>query len=53
LEPLMASLWFAALSAIVAQRMSVVGFEPEERNTAIAIPGSLLAIGLLLLTVGH
>lgn len=49
----MISLWFAALSAIVAQRMSVVGFEPEERAVAAGIPGSLLAIGVLLLTVGH
>lgn len=50
----MVSLWFAALSAIVAQRTAVTGrVDPEERGIVIAIPGCLLAVGAALLLVGR
>lgn len=50
----MISLWFASLAALFTQRAFVAGpVEREERSIVIAISGSLLAVGLLLLTVGH
>ncbi|MBB5762127.1 hypothetical protein HNR01_001747 [Methylorubrum rhodesianum] len=50
----LASLWFASLAALFAQRAAVVGgFEREEHGIVIAIPGSLLAVGFALLLVGR
>lgn len=42
------SIWFAALAALVAQRLSVAGVAQEDRAAVIAIPGALLAVGAVL-----